>query len=189
MTRMSYVQWEETDFDFIKRIADDQGCFIRPTAKGIEIRKGFHDLGHTLRWQDEFGMTKFTLGGSLGQPSFDGTSYDPRTMQSRSFRKIKKSPQFFPGSASALVDAVSSQSEQLPSDRLIFDGRAPKLEMYQALLEKESARSIGSKILGHGRSRDQAGRPDPSGRFQLRSAGRLRIDQGPASVRLDLRLP
>jgi type VI secretion system secreted protein VgrG len=159
MARMSYVQWEETDFDFIKRIADDQGCFLRPTARGIEIRKGFQDLGHTLRWHDEYGMMKFSLKGSLGQPSFDGTSYDPRTMQSRAFRKVKKSPEFYPGTASGLVGAVSSQSEQLPSDRLIFDGRAPKLEMYQALLEKESARSIGSKILGHGQSRDHRLRP------------------------------
>jgi type VI secretion system secreted protein VgrG len=159
MARMSYVQWEETDFDFIKRIADDQGCFIRPTSKGIEIRKGFQDIGHTLRWHDEHGMVKFSLEGCLGQPSFDGTSYDARTMRSRTFRKVKKSPQFFPDSASGLVEAVSSQSEQLPSDRLIFDGRAPKLEMYQALLEKESARSIGSKILGHGQSRDYRLKP------------------------------
>jgi type VI secretion system secreted protein VgrG len=33
------------------------------------------------------------------------------------------------------------------------------LEMYQALLEKESARSIGSKILGHGQSRDYRLKP------------------------------
>src|SRR5262245_11425463 len=46
LARMNYVQWEETDFDFIRRIADDQGCFIRPTARGIEIRKGFQNAGH-----------------------------------------------------------------------------------------------------------------------------------------------
>jgi type VI secretion system secreted protein VgrG len=159
MARMNYVQWEETDFDFLKRIADDQGCFIRPTARGIEIRKGFQDFGHTLRWHDEYGLMKFSLEGSLGQPSFDGSCYDPRTMQSRTFRNVKKSPQFFPETASGLVEAVSSQSEHLPSDRLTFDGRAPKLETYQALLEKESARSIGSKILGHGRSRDYRLKP------------------------------
>jgi uncharacterized protein involved in type VI secretion and phage assembly len=159
MARMSYVQWEETDFDFLKRIADDQGCFVRPTARGIEIRKGFKDVGHTLRWHDEYGLIKFSLEGSLGQPSFDGSCYDPRTMRSRTFRNVKKSPQFFQETASALVEAVRSQSEHLPSDRLTFDGRAPKLEMYQALLEKESARSIGSKILGHGQSRDYRLKP------------------------------
>ena len=48
MSRMNYVQWGETDFDFIKRIADDQGCFLRPTPRGIEIRRGFHDMRLTL---------------------------------------------------------------------------------------------------------------------------------------------
>jgi type VI secretion system secreted protein VgrG len=159
MAQMSYVQWDETDFDFIKRIADDQGCFVRPTARGIEIRKGFKDVGHTLQWGDEHGLMNFSLEGSLGQPSFNGSCYDARTMRSQTFRDIKKSPQFFPKTASELVEAVSSQSEHLPSDRLIFDGRAPKLNMYKDLLEKESARSIGSKILGHGQSRDHRLKP------------------------------
>lgn len=159
MARMSYVQWEETDFDFIKRIADDQGCFLRPTPKGIEIRKGFQDVGHTLQWHDEYGLMRFALEGGLGQPSFDGTCYDPRTMQSKTFSKVKKSPDFFPETASGIVGAVSSESEQLPSDRLVFDARAPKLDMYQALLEKESSRSIGSKIVGRGLSRDHHLKP------------------------------
>ncbi|HKX30022.1 MAG TPA: type VI secretion system tip protein VgrG [Blastocatellia bacterium] len=153
MARMSYVQWEETDFDFIKRISDDQGCFVRPTPTGIEIRRGFQASSQTLQWHDEYGLVKFALRGRLGQPSFDGTCYDARTMQSQTFRKVKKSPQFFPSTAAALVAAVSTQSEQLPSGRVIFDGRAPKLDQYRALLEKESARSIGSKILGEGKSR------------------------------------
>ena len=159
LARMNYVQWEETDFDFIRRIADDQGCFIRPTAGGLEIRKGFQNVGHRLCWHDEYGLVKFSLEGSLGQASFDGTRYDPRTMKSRTFRNIKQSPRFFSETAAELVEAVSSQSEQLPADRLVFDGRAPKLEMYQALLEKESARSIGSKILGYGQSRDYRLKP------------------------------
>ena len=159
MARMSYVQWAETDFDFIKRIADDQGCFLRPTAKGIEIRRGFQDRGQTLQWQDEYGLMEFALEGRLGQPSYDGTCYDPRMMQSKSFRGVRKSPEFFAGTASGLVGAVMAQSNQLPADRLVFDGRAPKLEMYQALLEKESARSIGSKIRGYGQSRDYRLKP------------------------------
>jgi uncharacterized protein involved in type VI secretion and phage assembly len=68
LARMNYVQWGETDFDFVKRIADDQGCFMRPTPKGIEIRRGFQDVGLTLGWHDEYGLVKFSLQGKLGQP-------------------------------------------------------------------------------------------------------------------------
>src|SRR5262249_33522400 len=132
--RMNYVQWGESDFDFLRRIADDQGCFLRPTPKGIEIRRGFQDVGLKMKWHDEYGLVKFSLKGKLGQPSFTGVCYDPRTMQSQTFRKIKKDPQFFPETATEMIDAVKKQSQQLPSARLVFDGRAPKIDQYKALL-------------------------------------------------------
>ena len=154
MARMNYVQWGETDFDFIKRIADDQGCFMRPTPEGVEIRKGFKNAGLTLRWHDEYGLMKFSLKGKLGQPAFDGTCYDARKMKSQHFEKIKKEPRFFPGGSSQIVQAVRKESNQLPSSRLWFDGRAPNIDLYKEALERESVRSIGSKILGYGLSRN-----------------------------------
>lgn len=167
-SRMNYVQWGESDFDFIKRIADDQGCAVRPTPKGIEIHRGFQDVGMTLKWHDEYGLIKFSLKGRLGQPAFDGTCYDPRTMQSRTFRKVKKEPRFFPETASEIVETVKTQSQQLPAARLVFDGRAPKIDQYQALLEKESARSIGSKLQAVGITRN----------LQLKPGDKIKIEGG-----------
>ncbi|MBO0722505.1 MAG: hypothetical protein J2P41_16900, partial [Blastocatellia bacterium] len=151
--KMNYVQWDESDFDFLLRIADDQGCLIRPTPQGIEIRRGFSDNGLILRWHAEYGLITFSLSGELGQPAFDGCCYDPRTMESRRFTNVQKAPQFFADTASDMVDAVIQQSKQLPSDRLVFDGRAPKIENYRAMLEKESQRSLGSKLIATGVSR------------------------------------
>jgi len=153
--KMNYVQWGESDFDFIKRIADDQGCAIRPTAEGVEIHRGFQDAGLTLRWHDEYGLMRFSLKGRLGQPSLDGTCYDPLTMQSKTFRQVRKDPEFFSDTATEMVEAVKAESKKnLPSNRLVFDGRAPKTEKYNALLEKESQRSIGTCVVGTGTSRD-----------------------------------
>jgi uncharacterized protein involved in type VI secretion and phage assembly len=157
--KMNYVQWGESDFDFIRRIADDQGCFMRPTPDGVEIRRGFEDTGQTMRWRDEHGLISFSIKGRLGQPAFDGSCYDPRTMESRRFNQVKKEPQFFPETVSDMIGAVLEQSNQLPTDRLVFDGRAPKIQSYQALLEKESQRAIGSKIVGAGVSRSPHLRP------------------------------
>ena len=157
--KMNYVQWGESDFDFIRRIVDDQGCFMRPTPDGVEIRRGFEDTGQTLRWHDERGLTSFSIKGRLGQPAFDGSCYDPRTMKSERFSQVKKEPQFFPETAGEMIGAVMDQSNQFPPDRLVFDGRAPKLESYQALLEKESQRAIGSKIVATGASRNPHLRP------------------------------
>ncbi len=152
--KMNYVQWGESDFDFVKRIADDQGCAIRPTPEGVEIHRGFQDAGLTLNWHDDYGLIRFSLKGRLGQPALDGTCYDPLTMESKTFRKVQKDPQFFSDSAAEMVGAVKDQSKQFPSDRLVFDGRAPKIDKYQALLEKESQRSIGTCVVGTGTSRN-----------------------------------
>ncbi|MBO0856956.1 MAG: type VI secretion system tip protein VgrG [Chloracidobacterium sp.] len=152
--KMNYVQWGESDFDFIRRIADDQGCFMRPTPDGVEIRRGFEDTGQRMRLHDEHGMLSFSIKGRMGQPSFDGACYDPRTMESRRFNDVKKGPQFFPETAADMVGAVLEQSQQFPPDRLVFDGRAPKIQSYQSLLEKESQRALGSKIVGAGVSRN-----------------------------------
>jgi Rhs element Vgr protein len=152
--KMNYVQWGESDFDFIRRIADDQGCFMRPTPDGVEIRRGFEDTGQTVRWYDEQGLLSFSIKGRMGQPSFDGACYDPRTMESKRFSQVKKEPQFFPETAADMVGAVMEQSQQFPPHRLVFDGRAPKIQNYQALLEKESQRALGSKIVGAGVSRN-----------------------------------
>ena len=157
--KMNYVQWGESDFDFIHRIADDQGCFMRPTTDGVEIRRGFEDTGLTMNWHDEYGLMKFSVKGRLGQPAFDGGCYDPRTMESRKFSKVKKEPQFFPETVTDMVGAVVEQSNTFPTARLVFDGRAPKIQSYQALLEKESQRAIGSKIVASGVSRNARLKP------------------------------
>jgi Rhs element Vgr protein len=164
--KMNYVQWGESDFDFIRRIADDQGCFLRPTTNGVEIRRGFEDGGLSMRWHDEYGVMSFSVKGRLGQPTFDGACYDPRTMESKRFSEVQKEPQFFPETAADMIGAVLDQSKQLPPDRLVFDGRAPKIQSYQALLEKESQRAIGSKIVASGVSRNARLKPGDKVRIE-----------------------
>lgn len=40
----------ESDFDFLRRLADDHQCFVRPLEKSLEIRHGFDDKRHDLTW-------------------------------------------------------------------------------------------------------------------------------------------
>src|SRR5262249_61080556 len=105
-------------------------------------------------WTDYCGLVTFGQKGRRGRPAFDGSCSDPRTMDRRRFSQVKKEPQFFPETAADMIGAVLNQSNQLPPDRLVFDGRAPKLQSYQAVLEKESQRAIGSKIVAAGVSRN-----------------------------------
>lgn len=149
----NYVQWGESDFDFLTRLADDYDCWIRPTARGIQIASRFQ-TGTRLEWRAERGLLRFQLEGKLGQPGFSGTHHNPRKMKSQAFRGVKKDAEFF-DAAGPLVSAVKSGSEQrLPSGFVHWDTRAATPGEYEEMLKKESARSIGSRIVGYGVSRN-----------------------------------
>src|SRR5579872_6929636 len=64
MRAFNYVQWGESDFSFLNRLADDYGCWLRPTAHGIEISDEFGDAVE-LEWRKEFGLKEFTARGAL----------------------------------------------------------------------------------------------------------------------------
>ena len=45
-----FRQAGESDFEFLRRIADDHQCFMRPIEGGLEMRHGFDDKRHDLTW-------------------------------------------------------------------------------------------------------------------------------------------
>ncbi len=148
----NYVQWGESDFDFLRRIADDYDCWIRPSWSGIQIRDRFQP-GTRLGWREERGLLHFRVEGKLGQPGFNGTHYNPRKMRSQNYRGVRKDAEFLEGSR-RLAQAVERGSRRrLPSGSVWWDTRASTPEEYQAMLQKESARSIGGRVTGQGRSR------------------------------------
>ncbi len=147
---LNYVQWGESDFSFLNRLADDHGCWMRPTAQGIEISDQFRETVD-LPWREEFGLSEFTTKGSLGQPSFNGAHYHFHEMKSQVFEKVKDDPAFF-GSIGPLVDAVKAQSAELPPGYVYQRSRVVTLTDYEKLLKKESVRSIGASITAVGES-------------------------------------
>ncbi|HUA21506.1 MAG TPA: phage baseplate assembly protein V [Bryobacteraceae bacterium] len=147
---LNHVQWGESDFSFLNRLVDDHGCWMRPTADGIEISDEFRDTVE-LKWRDEFGLIEFTTKGTLGQPSFNGSHYNHHEMKSEVFEKVKDEPAFF-GSISPLVNAVKTQSQDLPPGYVYQRSRVVTLDEYQDLLKKESVRSIGGNIRAFGKS-------------------------------------
>ncbi|MBI1791636.1 MAG: type VI secretion system tip protein VgrG [Acidobacteria bacterium] len=151
----NYVQWGETGFQFLLRLADDHGAWLRPTAQGIQIRDEFQP-GAKLQWRDADGLLGFNVRGELAQPAFNGTHYDARTMQSKGFTKAAKDTEFF-GASGPMVAAVKRESKsRLPPGHVHLDSRAATPGEYQELLERESVRSIGGHIVARGSSRTEA---------------------------------
>lgn len=148
-----YVQWGETDFAFLVRLADDHQAWIRPSETGIEIHDQFLS-GPSVTWRQEGELIEFSMAGRLGQPSFKGTHYDFEKTKSLFFTDIQNEASFYSGSA-PMVEAVKSASQaMLAQGALYYDTRALTAEAYEAKLKRESLRSVAAGLVGHGISRD-----------------------------------
>jgi type VI secretion system secreted protein VgrG len=150
---LNYVQYGETDFSFLNRIVDDYGAWLRPTEGGVEIFSTFQ-TGSSLSWREENGLVEFSLRGTLAPASFSGSHYDHHVMQSNTFNKVSKAPQFYDG-AQQLTGAVLSASQKLPTGFEPQRARAMTLDNYNEQLEAESERSMGGAVTGSGQSRSQ----------------------------------
>lgn len=154
-----YHQCEESDWDFIRRLADDLQTWLRPTSDGIEFRTAF-DAAVDLPWRQEHGLIGFRVTGRLSQPSANGAHYDPAQMQSRTYENVARPPTFL-GSSGPMVSAVQRASKDfLPPGYVNNRSRSATLNDFQARLERESQRSIGHAITCSGEcgeARVQAG--------------------------------
>lgn len=153
---LNYVQWGESDFDFLRRVVDDYGCWMRPTKDGIEIYDKFQP-GTSVQWQKASqadALLSFSLKGALSPPSFDGAHYDFHQMKSQTYKAVSDDPQFYE-SAGNLVAAAKKGSENiLPAAYLSQRNRAVTLDDYEKLLKKESVRSVGSRVQGSGETQN-----------------------------------
>lgn len=176
-----HTQWAQTDWDFITRLAAEHECWIRPSADGIQIAKGFDSTDeHTLQWRAEGELIGFKLRGKLSPKKMDGAQYDPATMESKAYTDIHSEPELY-AAAADFVNAIKSESEnQLPNGYVFDRARARKHDIYEAKLERESRRSIGNALTCTGRSRNakllagdtikvesQAGEMDGTGKYAL----------------------
>ncbi|HKM83555.1 MAG TPA: phage baseplate assembly protein V [Candidatus Acidoferrum sp.] len=158
---LNYVQWGESDFQFLRRLVDDHQCWMRPSEKGIEIFDSFQP-GTRVTWRGESGengLLSFSVKGKLAQPSFNGAHYNPHLMMSKIYKEVQTDPEFF-GSVEPLVEAVKKASkETLPPGYLQDRSRAVTLDDYEQELKMESVRSIGGSVSGRGTSRNREIRP------------------------------
>lgn len=153
---LNYVQYGETDFSFLHRIADDYKAWLRPTEHGIEVFDSFQS-GVDLEWRGAsgLGLLDFMLGGTLKPASFGGSHYDFHAMQSQMFQNVSKAPTFSSPSA-GLASAVVAQSQAvMPSGFVQQRPRVMTVADFKTSIEDEAERALGSAITGRGSSRNE----------------------------------
>jgi len=151
---LNYVQRGETDFDFLRRLADDSGCFVRPTLDGVEIRKGFNGSGATLTWNTD--LLLFQVRGQLQPLMTRGAHYDAKKKAGIRLQKTAQKGKFT-GAYDNLVGAVHNASAAVLTSQQVLEyqnARSSTLDAYRKGVEKESQRLSGSMIVVEGESRN-----------------------------------
>src|SRR5688572_13558928 len=151
--QLNYVQYGESDFDFLVRIADDHGYFVRPSGDGLEVRSGFEDSGIELVWRQY--LLALSVRSRLVNHGFKGAHYETAEKHDHRFHGLRKEPGWTGGAAGA-VKIVREAAERVAGGGdphvEVTGSRTPALADYRALLERESERALGRAVVLRGRS-------------------------------------
>jgi uncharacterized protein involved in type VI secretion and phage assembly len=171
--REDFVQWGESDWEFLVRAADEAGCFVRLAAGKLEVRRGFEHKGSVLTWGRD--LLSLSVRAAPRNTGVKGWAYEVGKKEDYVFRDRRKEPSFT--GVPALANAVIKLSRNFPStgDPLLLphQSRAPTLGEFRERVTAESERALGNTILVEGSStRHQlaAGRTlvvDDAGTFKL----------------------
>ncbi len=148
-----YIQYGETNWQFLLRLADDHGGWIRTGLGVSELRKSFDDPSPLL-FRGELGLLEFFVDGELGPARVAAAQYDSATFASQISAGEWKQPQF-ESACQRLGDAVASGSASL--ELLGFTSRSRSSTCAEMLdrARSEAERSLGGAVLAGGTSRDQ----------------------------------
>ncbi len=146
--RYAYLQQSgESDWDFLVRVADESGCWVRPVAAGIEVRSGFDDRAWELLWGAN--LLGLTTRCRMVNSGFKGAAYQPDEKREHRFHAVRSAPALL-GGATALVNAATRASHSFAGggDPGVLDdaSRAPTLAAFKRRLEAESRRALGSAV-------------------------------------------
>ncbi len=148
-----YIQYGETNWQFLLRLADDHNGWIRTGLGAPELRNTF-DAPRPLLFRGELGLLEFFLDGELGPARVAAAQYDSATFSSHISPGEQKQPQF-ESAGQRMGDAVSGGSTSL--DLLGFTPRSRSATCADMLerARSEAERSLGGGVLAGGTSRDQ----------------------------------
>ena len=147
-----YRQGGESDFEFLRRLADDHQCFVRPLEKGLEIRHGFDDKRHDLTWGKN--LQAMTSRIVPRNNRHKGAYYE---FQRKVEVSLNDRTQDAPASgATNLTDAVKQQSRSLQAGGIVnlyeTVSRSSTLFEFRDAMQREAERVIGSSVTIEGSS-------------------------------------
>jgi type VI secretion system secreted protein VgrG len=147
-----YVQYGETSWQFLLRLADDHEGWIRSGLGSLELRNTF-DAPTPLIYRDHRGLLEFFIDGQLGPAKIAASQYDSSKFISQTWPGQQKHPQF-ESQGSRMGNAVASGSSSLNLLGYTPRSRSWSTDDMATRASSEAERSLGGVLAG-GTSRDQ----------------------------------
>lgn len=177
-----FVQWGETELDFLRRIADEHGCFLVTSGPQVEIRNEFLDRGWDLIWGET--LIEVTARARLVNNGVTGASYDLAQKSTHAHAGVRSNPATL-GGAARLVATVTDLAKTYAGggDPILAEPYAVSTDhaRFKARLRQESERALGGAL----RVEAASGKPGlqagdlvnliEGADFQLATTGRLGI--------------
>ena len=149
-----YLQWKQTDWQFLLRLADDHGGWIRSLGGTLELRNTF-DAAIPLVFRGEQSLLEFAIEGQLRPQQLSGAHYDREAALSSTFQNVTAQPAMLPAGQAM---ASAAQSGAATSGLLggTVRSRSVLLADHHTRLAAEAEREQGSAVLAFGVSREPA---------------------------------
>jgi uncharacterized protein involved in type VI secretion and phage assembly len=150
---LDYVQHGESEFEFLVRIADEHGCFVRTSGEKPEVCTEFRDAGLELT----FGYELLEVAGRCETVNhgFKGAAYQVDGKRDHQFHGVMKSPEWLSG-APILVDKVAELAPNVEgggdANVLVSPSRSPTLAAASKALQRESERRLAGAVVVEGTS-------------------------------------
>jgi uncharacterized protein involved in type VI secretion and phage assembly len=149
--KLHLVQAGESEFEFLRRIADEEGCFLWTIGRQVEARDGFVDRGSELSWGNS--LLEVTARATPVNPGCKGSAHQVDEKKDHIFHGVRKAPQWLSG-APRLVSKLQQLAKRAGGggDPHLLDApaRATKLAEVKVALERESERQMGGALLIEG---------------------------------------
>ena len=147
-----YIQYGETNWQFLLRLADDNGGWVRSGLGGTELRNSF-DPAVPLPFRGELGLLEFSVEGELAPAKVAAAQYDPAVFQSQLWPGEAKAPTFEPAGQHMGAAAASGSGSQSLLGSTSRSRSATSAAM-QARAQADAERAQGAAVLGRGTSRE-----------------------------------
>ena len=146
-----YVQFGESNWNFLLRLADDHGGWIRAGVNGTELRNEF-DSPQPLIYRDHYGLLEFSIAGDVRAARVAASQYDSSVNKSQVWAGESKPPSL-ETAGQRMGTAVQDAARTLALTGFTPRSRSWTADEMQNRAQLEAERMQGTAVLASGTSR------------------------------------